>query len=276
MPTKLKSLKLDELSLVDYPANHQARMTIHKRSDEVSDKQETAMDKKEFDEAIAKVAEKLTKTESEMKVLRLKADMSDDEKAHMEDLSEDQKGKFMGMSTDERKECMGVKKSDEHIIVKGEKVFKSKVGDATFNVLKAQQEEIQKGAEDIKKAREEAEMTKLEKRVSDEFPEVAGDMLLKAKVLKHMSTAPEDVRKAFDAIMKSAQEMSAPAFKSIGHGQGNVIVTNDIQKARSTFNGKVAEIQKRDKCSRTEAMRKAQQEHPAEFEAMQEASRDAA
>lgn len=279
MATKLMSLKLNELSLVDYPANKQAQMTIHKRSNAgAADNKEQEMDKKEFDDAIAKLkaendrvvkalTEKVAKLETDNAMAVAKAKMSDDEKAHMEELSEDQKKAFSDMKPDERKKAMGVKKSGDSITVGGIKIFKSRVGEDTFNALKSQSDEIAKNGEAIKKAEEAREMAVLEKRASDEFGDVVGTDVEKAQVLKHMSTASEEVRKSFDAILKAANDTASPAFKRLGHSQGHV--DQAVEKAAEPFKKRVAEIRKRDDCSRVEALRKAQGEFPKEFEAFQ-------
>ena len=70
----------------------------------------------------------------------------------------------------------------------------------------------------------------------------------------------------------AAEKMASGGFRMIGSGEQ----PEEVRKALGDFNGKVAEIEKRDNCSRFEAMRKARTEHPELFEAYREAADDSA
>lgn len=145
--------------------------------------------------------------------------------------------------------------TDEVITVGGTELRKSVAGVANFTVAKA--------------LADERDMAKIEKRVETEFSHVAGSTTEKALVLKAADRMDEPTRKAFDAILTSAEKMAAGAFKQFGHGQGEP--SEDVAKAQSDWTAKVAEIAKRDSIPEFEAMSKARTEFPAEFAAYQEA-----
>jgi polyhydroxyalkanoate synthesis regulator phasin len=145
--------------------------------------------------------------------------------------------------------------TDEVITVGGAELRKSAAGEANFSVAKA--------------LADERDMAKIEKRAETEFGHVAGTVAEKALVLKAAQTMTEDARKALDAILTSAETMAKGAFGRIGGGAGP---SATVAKAAEEFDGKVAEIAKRDGISQPEAMTKARREHPELFDAMQDAA----
>lgn len=142
--------------------------------------------------------------------------------------------------------------NEEVLKVGDTEVRKSVVGEAQFAIFKAQQGEIAK-------AREEAEIAKLEKRADDDFAHVPGTASEKAQVLKAVSAMPEAVRKSFETIMTAAENMSKSAFNRIGMTSEQKM---DVAKAAGDWNSKVAEIAKRDSIPTHQAMSKARQESP--------------
>jgi hypothetical protein len=142
--------------------------------------------------------------------------------------------------------------TEEVLKVGDVEVKKSEVGEAQFNLTKGLQNE--------------AQMARLEKRASDEFQHVVGTATEKALVLKAIDSKPADdpTRKAMEAILTSAEKMAKLGFDSLGgRGEGDP----DVKKALQTYDGKVAEIQKRDSISRSAAMSKARNEFPDEWAA---------
>ena len=108
-----------------------------------------------------------------------------------------------------------IAKSDEVLKVGDAEVRKSQTDAGVFAMLKAQQEQISK-------ANEAAELATLEKRASEEFSHVVGTAAEKATVLKAVAGMSEDVRKSFDAIIKSAEALAKGAFETIGVRKGAV------------------------------------------------------
>lgn len=277
MATKLKQLKLNELSLVDSPANKSSTVTIFKRKE---DEDMSDITKKAHDDAIAALvakhkedtdalAAKVTKLEAAAAEAIEKSKMSDDEKEHCEGMKDEEKKKFLAKSAAERKaDIVKAKGADESVTVSGVTIKKSAVGAATFDILKAQSEQIEKNRVDLEKANEAREVAVIEKRVDAEFKNVVGKTDVKAKLFRHVAKADQDVRDAFEAIMKSTEALVLKAFDSVGHGNGK---PESVKKGERVFLAKVSEVQARDKITKHQAMSKAREEFPDEFKAYQEA-----
>lgn len=143
-----------------------------------------------------------------------------------------------------------VEATDEVIKVGDTEVKKSVVGEAQFSVTKA--------------LSEERDLANLEKRAATDLPLVVGTDTEKALALRHVEKLDADApaRKALEAIIQSAQKMAVAGFESLGTSGG---LTETQKAAKDQFEDKVGEIQKRDNCSRTNAMSKARKEHPELF-----------
>lgn len=281
MATKLKGLKLNELSLVDSPANKSAAVTIFKRKE---DEDMTDITKKAHDDAIAALVAKhkedtdaltvkVDKAVKDNEELVLLAKMSDEDRACMEDMDEAEKKKWMGMSAEDRKKKTSTKKAaDESVVVAGVTIYKSKVGEGTFEVLKAQQKQLDEQRTALEKANDATETAKVEKRVDAEFKNVVGKTDVKAKLFRHVAKADKEIVDAFEAIMKSTEALVLKAFDSVGHGNGK---PDSIKKGERAFLTKVSEIAARDKITKHAAMSKAREEFPEEFEAYQSAGDEA-
>lgn len=202
---------------------------------------ETEVDVTELEKANQKIAD-LEKRNGE---LTTQLEAANTAKAKMEtDLAEaKEETKTAKAKVDELE-----KASDEKITVGGQEVSKLAVGPSQFAIFKGLQDE--------------AITARLEKRVGDDFSHLPGTVAERAAVLKHMETAPDEVKKSFEQIMTTAEKVAGGAFESIGTGG-----TPEVRKARGDFMAKVGEIQTRDKISRHQAMSKARVEFPAEFEA---------
>lgn len=228
MATKLKKLKLSELSLVDMPANKQARVTIFKRdteaTEQVADEVET-LNKDAGDASMADQDNDLEVLKGQLADLTTKladaeaiAKMSDAEKEYMADMDDKERAAFMAMAAEERKDKLKVAKAaDEVLTVNGTEIRKSVIGVDAFAIMKSQQAELETQRQEITKAKEEAEFSVLTKRAEDEFKHVVGTAAEKASVLKALATQPEEVQKNFEAILKSAEEMAKSGFQTFGH-----------------------------------------------------------
>lgn len=151
---------------------------------------------------------------------------------------------------------------DETLTVGGSTISKAAVGDAMFNIVKAQQA-------DIAKARDEAEISTLAKRASDEFGSLPGTDVEKAKVLRALKAADPEVLKTAEAIFTAAEKATKGAFDTAGTGGGKGPPSGDVKKAKQDFMAKVGEIMGRDKISKLAAMSIAEKEAPELFKEMQ-------
>lgn len=242
-------------------------------------KKEYEMTKEEYDEAIAKLkvehktaldtlTAQVAKIQADLYAANVLAKMSDEDKEYMAGEADEGKRKsFLAATPEVRKDLINKRKAaDETVVVAGVTVKKSLVGEATFSILKAQQKQIEEGAEAIRKANEASENAIIAKRVQDEFASLAGKPEDTVKVLKFVNNAPADVKAALDTILKSAQQLAKRAFERLGHGDGQ-----EIKKGQKPFNDAVDKIMVRDKISKSKAMVKAAEEHPDLYKAFQEA-----
>lgn len=182
--------------------------------------------KKAVDEAVAKAAE------LEAELAKAKKDMED-----------------LKAAAEEEKKKKEMAKSDETVVISGQTLSKSAVGEATFAILKAQEDRLAK-------AEEAAELAKFEKKASDEFKHIPGTDLEKAALLKSLSKDAENGPK-IEALLKSLEAHNAKAFETVGVSKGS--------DAAQTQEAKVAEIVKRDNVSKARAMEIAVAEAPELF-----------
>lgn len=159
----------------------------------------------------------------------------------------------MADELDETKKAL-VAATDEVIKVEGFEVRKSVIGEASFQVTKA--------------LAEKADNAELRNRAEKRFPHLTGSAEHKAKLLKFaegLGDENDETRKGVEAILDAADRMTEKAFDRFGVLDQDGVA--EARKAAAKFTEKVAEIQKRDSCSDTEAMRKARREFPNEFAA---------
>ena len=226
MATKLKKMVLNELSFVDFGANVDSLVSIHKMRDEVNDMDMTGKTEIEkLGDTVAELTKKLTDAEAAataatalVKKAEALAALSDVEKAYMVGMSDEASTAFMALSVDKRKDEIAVNKAnDESLVVDGTVVTKSAVGAGTFAVLKSQQKRLDEQQADIVKAREATEIAVLTKRAGDDFSHLVGTDAERALVLKAMVGMAEPVRATLEAILKSAEAMVVKGFTPQGH-----------------------------------------------------------
>lgn len=244
--------------------------------------------------ALAKQVEELTKANAELTAKAKKdpkADAGDDadnadDAADCDGMSDDEKSfyaglkgkkakkEFAGMSAGGRKDKMKANKAaDETVEVAGQKVSKSAVGDAMFMVLKAQAAETTELRKQVAEEVSKREDMEIAKRVDAEFPNLPGTPAEKVAVFKNLQTLPKEQRETVEKMLKAGNKAISGAFEKLGSrsGEGDPInnaghTGGSIDKAaRVGFLKHVDAIAARDKCSKQQAMRKAREEHPADF-----------
>lgn len=162
-----------------------------------------------------------------------------------------------------------VKKSvenDETITIEGQAIAKSAVGETHFAILKGQADRLAKAETEIAKERDARIFAELQKRADAEYAHVPGSTDERATMLKALSAMEEPVRKSFEAVFQAAEKLAKTAFDRVGV---NAADADDVKKSVKGFETKVAEIRKRDNCTRTDALAKARQEDPEGFKAFQ-------
>lgn len=266
----LHKIKIEEISFVDRPAQKAAKMTIMKRqkeNDEMTKEEAEALTKsledlkKQFEESEAKVA----KAEADLKTSQAIAKMSDEEKTFVAKMSDKDKEAFMDMKDEDKKKKMkDVKKVDETLSLDGSEIRKSEVGDAQFAIFKRLIDKQASDEKRIAKAEKATAFAKFEKRASDDFKNLPGEL---AKALEGIATLDEEIIKTIEAIFKSANDMNTEAFKTIGKQTGDI---------ENTPKGKIEkfadDIMKRDSISKAAAIAKAWEENPKLYDETQEAA----
>lgn len=150
----------------------------------------------------------------------LRASMTDEHRAHYDSLTDEgQRGAFGKADAGARDAAVAKAKSaDETITVDGETFKKSEVGEATFRILKKQQDRIDKSDAEAKKERDTRVQKELEAEAEREFPNLAGTPAEKAEMLKGIKALPEAQREAQMKIMKSADAAMAKQLTELGQG----------------------------------------------------------
>lgn len=248
-PHRLLDLDFDEVSLVDRPANPGARVVLYKRSNEtvpdagnpagdhvskgkdnpmpaddakkVADLEKSVAD---LTKSVTDLTSKLEKAEADKNEAQAIAKMSDAEREYLKGIKGDDRKEFLEMTAAKRRKLVKAAEDDDEVLkVAGQEIRKSAVGESAFEVMKAQQAQLNEQAEAIKKAAEKSEMDALTKRAADEFGHLPGEAVVKAKVLKAVAGMDDETRKALDEMLKAGEEAIKGAFKTIGVRKGEVV-----------------------------------------------------
>lgn len=173
------------------------------------------------------------------------SDLDPDEKEHYDGLGDDAKDTFLAKPKDERKKAAKVAKAADEILVVGStSVRKSVVGDGVFAVLKAQQEQIDAGAAELKKAKDEACTATFTKQAETEFAHVAGTLDQRVVMLKGIDLMTDPVaKKAVLDALTAAEAMAKTAFSRVGAGGA---LEPGFAKTGGTGNGNGAGFTKAD------------------------------
>lgn len=213
----LKSLRLMEVSLVDNPANVDARVALFKRGDMTDDqrkKMKEYMDKgMGEDEARDLVMREMRKDAG---ASGEPSDSQGDESMDVEKLAEqleslEKKLTDMTAERDAAVEKLSAieKQADEpeYVEIDGEKVEKSAVPAPILKRLEAQ-------AERIAKMEADREAEQIAKRGEAELPNLGGTAELKGKLLK----AADEIGPEAVALLKGADEAAKRATAEVGYG----------------------------------------------------------
>lgn len=196
---KIKGLSLDELSVVDDPANPGAHITLFKRQEPKpkTDEGENVMFKT-LEEALAAFEEQkteLAKANDAVAVLTKAL-----EATHEVKKAED------GAVT------VVAKAKEEMIEFEGEMIAKSAV---PAPILKA----LEKQAKEVADLRKAAELDDLRKRAEKEFPNLAGSADEKAALMKAVDGIEATAKEAVVKSLKAADAAVSKLFKEVGSAQ---------------------------------------------------------
>lgn len=242
----LKNLKLDEISLVDRPANQEARVVIWKRNSDkemygdMTDAEKTRMrelmDEKGMSEKDARAqclremrkdagepGDNPSSKENGMTVEELEKKLGDLETqiSQLTKERDDAKSAANALEKAVAEAGLSVEKSDDGVKVEkaadpefvefnGEKIEKSAV---PASVLKA----IEEGNAKIAKMEKDRQAENLRKRADEEIPDLAGTPDERGALLKAVdSIEDEAVRKSVSEALKAANAAVSKQFESVG------------------------------------------------------------
>jgi hypothetical protein len=188
--------------------------------------------------------------------LKTLAKLSDLEKEHLEKLEGDARTGFLKASKEER--AVLIKKTqkqslldsdDDILVIKGRKVTRESVGDAAFEVMKLQQEDLQeqrKMMEETRKRNEEVqELSAFEKCLHQGetvYKHIPVEKSAKGKLLRFMEkNAPSDVRESFFSVLKSAEEAMESKMKYMGGEIGTGLDSTGDDSAQAQLD-KLADV----------------------------------
>jgi hypothetical protein len=185
--------------------------------------------------------------------------------------TDEAKAEFLKM--DEKAQRILVRKAEDEaedtIEIDGETITKSAVGAGAFAILKAQEKRhaaLEKRLAEEQEARETAEYTK---QAEDEMDHLPGDTAMKARVLRAIDQQIEDddVREALGKMLACGNKAVTAAFQRLGTDGNANDGDEPVSKGKvHVFETRVSAIKNRDGCDYRQAMQKARDEHPAEFE----------
>lgn len=121
----------------------------------------------------------------------------------------------------EKMKAADIAKNDETVEVGGAQIKKSVVGDEAFKLLKAQ-------AKDIAKAKETAELAGFEKKANEEFGNLPGEAVAKAKVLRAVDKLDAETKAELEKMLKAGDAAMKGNFKPAGvDGGGDFAKADD-------------------------------------------------
>lgn len=215
---RLVNVKLNEVSLVDAPANPNAKVLFYKAADGVQDPSDTGEAQMDIEELQAKLAEQeaqmaemTAKMEAQSSDLEAATKAADQHKADLEGLMAALEEFGLELQKSEQGLKIEKKAEIEMIEVEGEMVAKSAIPAPVLKHLEAKQAEIEE-------LRKQKELDELYKRAEESFPNLAGGPEAKAALLKAIEGIDgSDERDAVTKALKAADASVAKMFKEEGH-----------------------------------------------------------
>lgn len=168
--------------------------------------------------ATADITKKLTDAETRLAEVAKAETLTPAEKEFMAGLAPAERGKFLAAEAGERSAMMAKRSADDAVVYKSaDGVEFRKSDDPRLIAMAKRADESEKVAKAERDARETAEFAK---RAETEIARLPGDATTKGLVLKHLAGAPEEVRKAGEAMLKAGDEAMAKMLRPIGSDAG--------------------------------------------------------
>jgi hypothetical protein len=208
---KLTELRVDEVSLVDVPANPGANVLLLKRNTPTPQKENGNM---------SDVTKQLAELQSEVARLQKMAKMTDEERLMLASMTEDEQKEYMD-GDDEMKSKLKAKYTkaegkDEDESAKADGEVED---EETAKALKKMQSAVDVALAKAEAVSAENAHMKLEKRAAAELASLPGELAEKVSMLKAIDALPKAERESAMATLKKAGEICQSYTKSLGNSQ---------------------------------------------------------
>lgn len=234
MATRLQNLVLEEVSLVDRPANPGARVALFKRDTPGGDSV-TEQELKKKNEELSTSVDSLTKANIEFKTRAEKAE-----------------AELATVKSDLAKAQEAVAKADPETAKKALLASMPPAAREAFEKQAQEQIDLRKRLDEVEKRHAAVEFEKVAKANFGNL-----DTSSVASVLQTAKASfTEELYKKLTDLLGSANTAVGSLFKSTGRG------TDNSGTAYDAISKKAEEIQKRDNCDFNDAIEKVAREHP--------------
>lgn len=174
---------------------------------------------KKLDDLQKKLDDDAKTAAAEIAKFKVISKMDDDTKTYLNSLDEEGQAEFL--KKDEKGWVEEIKKSktdDESFLIHGRTIRKSVVGEDVYEVMKAQQAEIETGKDIAKKEKEKRETAEFTKEAETLYKNLPGDPVAKGKVLKSVKELPKEEKEALTAMLKAGNDAfnKSKVFDEIG------------------------------------------------------------
>jgi hypothetical protein len=178
---------------------------------------------KKFDDLQKKLDDDAKTAIADIAKFEVISKMDDNTKTYFNSLDEEGQADFL--KKDEKEWSKVIEKSkvdDESFVIHGRSIRKSVVGEDVFEVMKAQQVEIDTGKEIAKEEKEKRETAEFTKTAEILYKNLPGEPELKGRVVKAVDSFTKDVKEAALAMLKAGNEAMVKAKLFIAVGSDEV------------------------------------------------------
>lgn len=216
----MRSLKINEVAGVDFPAQEGGLVVLLKRAED-NDKEKEIMTAEEIAKAKADHEAEVAKLKADLALAKSVGELTDAQKAHYAGLDEADKAKFLKAKPAEREAQLAkAKESDPVVYTDLDGVEYRKSDDARLVAAAKRADSSLKAA---RLSEERAQASELQKRAEVLLKNLPGEINVKTALLKAVDGIQEEaVRTKVLDLLKVNGEKLAEAFKERGTSTGKV------------------------------------------------------
>lgn len=215
-----RNLQVDEVSLVDKGANPGAKVVLTKFDNRVNidpnpiNGDPPAMTVEELQKALAAQKAEVEKTLGE--ITSVKAELT----SVQADLSKAQEAKKMAEDELEKMKQKDCKKPPEGEL---DEDMKKKLDPAVTKSFEAMQKRLEESEKLHKELADKLELQSLEKQAEQAYPNIPGEPVQKAVLLRTVNSLPEVQKKYMEEVLTSANKALESRFTAIGNNTSEVL-----------------------------------------------------